>query len=209
MTQGVRSDQLRDRFVGWCHRQGSDFGAAGIVWQQLEARYGEPHRAYHNLRHIASSLDELDGSGRPDEALEGAIWFHDVIYDPKRADNEVESIRWFRKATGPWLNLDLALWIAGLIEATDFRLQIKGVPGWQRMVDIDLAILSAEQERYDEYARAIREEYAYVDEPSFREGRGKVLEHFLSRPIYRTSGFQKREGRARANLVRELQQLRG
>jgi predicted metal-dependent HD superfamily phosphohydrolase len=58
------------------------------------------------------------------------------------------------------------------------------------LCDADLAILGAEPERFDHYDRQIREEYAWVPEPVYRQKRGEVLAGFLERPrIYRTRPF--------------------
>ena len=51
-----------------------------------------PDRHYHNLAHIRDCLVELahvDGlSDAEREILTEAIWWHDVVYDPTRSDNE-------------------------------------------------------------------------------------------------------------------------
>jgi predicted metal-dependent HD superfamily phosphohydrolase len=80
----------------------------------------------------------------------------------------------------------------------------------QVLVDIDLSILGAATERFDEYERQVRFEYAWVAPDAFREGRGRILEQFLARPtIYGTPFFRERlEDQARRNLARSLAQLR-
>jgi predicted metal-dependent HD superfamily phosphohydrolase len=79
------------------------------------------------------------------------------------------------------------------------------------LVDVDLAILGAVPERFDEYERQIREEYAWVPGPLFRRKRREILEGFLVRPhVYNTSHFRDRyEAAARANLSRSIAQLGG
>jgi predicted metal-dependent HD superfamily phosphohydrolase len=74
-------------------------------WQQLQQHYTEPNRAYHNFSHIAAMLRHLAQSPLTvhDEAvLKLAIWFHDLIYDPKAKDNEVRSaalaVQWMQQA---------------------------------------------------------------------------------------------------------------
>src|SRR5262249_30754587 len=76
------------------------------------------------------------------------------------------------------------------------------------LLDADLAILGAPAEEYDRYARAIRQEYAWVSEEEYRAGRSQVLRRFLERErIYRLPGSTERELQARANLQRELATL--
>lgn len=200
---------LQTRFTTWCLQHGASDAAAAHLWTQLSTLYTEPHRHYHHLGHIASSLAEFDATGSNNSLIEGAVWFHDVIYDPKRGDNETASIAWFLDATSSWLDPQSAGSITRLIEATDFRLSLSDDPDSRLMVDIDLGILSASPEAYDDYCQAIRQEYAHVNAEAFREGRAKVMAGFLERPIYRTEWFIGREERARENIVRELGRLRG
>jgi predicted metal-dependent HD superfamily phosphohydrolase len=165
---------LKPRFTTWCLQHGASEAAAAHHWTQLSTLYTEPHRHYHHLGHIASSLAEFDATGSNNSLIEGAIWFHDVIYDPKRADNEVASTAWFLDATSSWLDPRSATAITRLIEATDFRLPLSDDPDSRLMVDIDLAILSASPDSYDDYCQAIRHEYAHVSDEAFprRPGEG-------------------------------------
>ena len=77
------------------------------------------------------------------------------------------------------------------------------------MTDIDLSILGREVKRFDEYEHQIRQEYAWVPELTFIEGRFAVLKKFLEREsIYATDFFrQKYEAQARANMTRALRRL--
>lgn len=169
------SPALPTRFTLWCLHHGASETAATDLWIQLSALYTEAHRHYHQLGHIASSLAEFDATGSDNSLIEGAIWFHDVIYDPQRGDNEAASIAWFLDVTSSWLDPDAATAITRLIEATDFRLPLSDDPDSSLMVDTDLAILSASPEGYADYCRAIRLEYAHVSDEDFRAGRAKVM----------------------------------
>ena len=82
----------------------------------------------------------------------------------------------------------------------------------QMLLDADLAILGADGNDYDTYARAIRREYAWVPNEEYRKGRLRVLETFLSRErIYRTDELHRaaEEIQGRRNLRREIDALRG
>ena len=60
--------------------------------EELVAAYTAPGRHYHNLSHIEDCLgalarvDNLSAAER--EILSEAIWWHDVVYDATRSDNE-------------------------------------------------------------------------------------------------------------------------
>jgi predicted metal-dependent HD superfamily phosphohydrolase len=77
------------------------------------------------------------------------------------------------------------------------------------LVDVDLGILGADPERFDEYERQVRKEYAWVPAPLYRRERRRVLQEFSSRPtIYFTEQFRlSHEVRARENIARSLARL--
>ena len=55
----------------------------------------EPHRHYHGFDHFLQLCNDIPGYVRPDIFL--AIVFHDIIYDPRRNDNEERSCGYFRQ----------------------------------------------------------------------------------------------------------------
>jgi predicted metal-dependent HD superfamily phosphohydrolase len=77
------------------------------------------------------------------------------------------------------------------------------------LVDVDLWILGAAEERFEEYEGQVREEYGWVPGPIYRRKRRAILESFVSRPtIYSTGRFIERyERQARANLARSIARL--
>jgi predicted metal-dependent HD superfamily phosphohydrolase len=192
------------------HRLNLQHNVQGSLYINLTHRYGEPHREYHNLNHIKSMLDYFDTvrhTAEAPDALEWAIWFHDVIYDPQLKDNEklssVESNRMARAANLPKDFADLA---ASLIMAT--AAHEPNSPDESLIVDLDLAILGAPETQFDAYEHQIRKEYIHVPDEAFRVGRSKVLHSFLDRDrIYTTDAFYYLEQPARSNLKRSLTAL--
>lgn len=195
------------RFQELCHRVGVADPAATTVFAALVRHYSEDHRRYHNLAHIDRMLGWLDIVGENLDAIELAIWFHDVIYDPLGTDNEDKSARFFRDGLGRSLPSSLADAVERLILATDLKRARSGRDDENLMIDIDLSILGASPGDYAAYRDAIRSEYAVVPEESFRAGRGAILRHFLSQPIYHTQSFQQLEPQARRNMQQELASL--
>jgi predicted metal-dependent HD superfamily phosphohydrolase/GNAT superfamily N-acetyltransferase len=183
------------------------------VYQQLVSRYSEPHRHYHNLRHIWECLAEFDIArdlAREPVALELAVWFHDAVYDTHAADNEERSAklakRQIEEAGG---QAELSKSVAALVLATkahDPSLH----PDAPLLVDVDLSILGQAKQRFEEYETQIRCEYEWVPQATFAEKRAEILERFLARPrIYSTEPFfSKYESRARANLMDSVRTLR-
>ena len=68
--------------------------------------------------------------------------------------------------------------------------------------DVDLSMLGAQPAAFELFERAIRQEYRWVPDALYRQGRVEVLRRFLRRPsIYQTAPFQARyENQARQNL---------
>jgi predicted metal-dependent HD superfamily phosphohydrolase len=184
------------------------------VTPALEAAYAEPHRRYHTRRHIDQCLGLLDAwadlSARDRQLLTWAIWWHDAIYDPRASDNEARSAEMARSDL-PALGAtpDEVEEVARLILLTAGHAVAEGDRLGAVLVAIDLSILGAAPADYDAYARAVREEYAFVPEELWRAGRARVLQHFLGAPvIYADPRFRaEREAQARANLARELASL--
>jgi predicted metal-dependent HD superfamily phosphohydrolase len=178
------------------------------IFRELERGYGENDLAYHNLVHIEDCCRQLDGCRDLAEdvvAVELAIFFHDLIYDPRRSDNEElssECAKGFLAGTG------FADQVAGLILATKHTTQASDHDA-RLICDIDLSILGRSEDVYARYAGAIREEYAWVPEADYRAGRRAVLENFLGREsIFSHDVFvEKYEAAARRNLADEIRRL--
>jgi predicted metal-dependent HD superfamily phosphohydrolase len=178
--------------------------------EQLLAAYNSPGRHYHNLAHIEDCLGALarveNLSEIEREVLSEAIWWHDVVYDATRSDNEELSAQ----LAEAHVRADLRREVGRLIRLTkthDVRLDDRlGAI----LISIDLGILGAEPARYDAYAAAIRQEFIHVPERDYRAGRAKVLGQFAARPvIFPDAVFAARFDRqARENLARELASLR-
>jgi predicted metal-dependent HD superfamily phosphohydrolase len=175
----------------------------------LIAAYRAPGRHYHNLAHIEDCLVKLahvDGLSEDErDTLSEAIWWHDVVYDPTRTDNEELSAQLAEAHVG----FDIAREVGRLIRLTRTHAVEPGDRLGAILISIDLSILGAEPARYDAYAAAIRREYAHVPDADYRAGRAKVLRQFAERPfIFPDAGFAEMYDRqARENLARELASL--
>lgn len=191
------------------HLGGSPPGSLGA---ELLAAYSEPTRFYHDSSHIAVCLQLLDrhrsSALRPDE-VELALWFHDAIYDTQRSDNEEQSADWARRSlAAARLPLEVIERIAGMIRATKHH--DANDSDTQLLLDIDLSILGEKPEVFARYDEAIRQEFSWVPDETYRAARLRILQSFLARrEIFRTAAFQREfEGRARANLAARIDRLR-
>ncbi len=198
----MSDDALLDR---WRTLWPGDAAQGDAIYRDLVARYGEPQRAYHTLAHVAVCLRWLDEVrpllARPTEA-EWALWFHDAVYDPRRADNEAQSAQLAAGALrAAGVDEDTVGRVADLIQLTAHAMADLSDDA-ALVCDIDLAILGAEPAAFAAYDAAIRREYAWVPEDVFRRERARVLAGFVARRrIYHTPYFvDALEQRARANL---------
>ena len=201
---------LHDRWHQLLEPFGVRAETAHKTFTQLAAAYSEPGRFYHTLAHIESLLDTisvLKKQAKDLAALRLAAWFHDAVYDTRANDNEVRSaalaIQCLEEMNVP---ADIAAAVNRLILlTTNHQCKPEDCDGCL-FLDADLAILGAEPADYQQYARQIRQEYAWVPEPDYRLGRTKVLSRFLQRPrIYYTEEMlSTREAKARLNLAEEI-----
>jgi predicted metal-dependent HD superfamily phosphohydrolase len=193
-------------------RQATTTGEPQQVYDELASRYSEPHRHYHNLRHIADCLAEFDTARqlvKDPVAVELAIWFHDAIYDTHAADNEERSAGLAtERITQAGGNAAMGESVANLILATKAHDPVLH-PDAQLLVDVDLSILGQPTERFQDYETRIRREYDWVPEETFAAKRAEILERFLVRKrIYATDHFfAKYEQQARFNLQNSILML--
>jgi predicted metal-dependent HD superfamily phosphohydrolase len=179
---------------------------------ELKAAYSEPHRRYHTLAHVEKCLAELRSAwfyAVHLHEIEWALLFHDVVYDPRRQDNEARSADWACRVMDELRRPeDEKARVRSMILATAHSAEPR-TPDEALLLDADLSILGADEAVFDEYDRAVRVEYAWVPEQAYRNARAQVLRSFLSRePIYHTALFRGRyEEPARANLRRALARL--
>ena len=190
---------------------------AGKLRDELVRAYAAPERHYHNLVHIEAMLGLMcsyENALSDPQSVEAAIWFHDVIYDTRRHDNEEKSAELAASRLAGLLSPDRVALIARMIRATAGHHVPEELDEAQRLdcalfLDTDLSVLGSTPGRFAAYEDAVRREYGWVPDALWREGRRKVLQGFLDRPaIYMSPQFRaSHEAAARVNLTRSLERL--
>ena len=186
--------------------------AIAPAFARLLDAYSEPSRFYHTLQHISEVLEVVDQFRGAAQlvAVELAGWFHDVVYNPRASDNEERSAAW---AGETLRQLSLPEEAVRRTEQLILLTKTHRTPNDDTpaaiLLDADLAILGSPVQRYSEYAKAIRREYAWVPQSDYRAGRMCVLEAFLGRHrIFLTERlFAAYEAQARDNLRAEIESL--
>lgn len=186
---------------------------ARAVGADLVRRYGEPHRRYHTVEHLAAMLAVIEDLGDDADdfaAVRYAAFFHDAVYAVDRPDNEERSAE-LAETTLATLGAEpeTISEVGRLVRLTASHDPAAGDRNGNVLCDADLAILAADAPGYAAYTRAVRAEYRHVPDDLFRTGRAAVLRKLAERPsLFRTPTARRRyESAARANLAAELSAL--
>lgn len=190
-------------------------GNSGLIkesWNEIGEHYSVNKRHYHNLHHLQHLLAELAAVRnkiRDWDSVLFAVYYHDIIYDPMRADNE-------EKSAGLAENRlhNLSVPAAKIRQCKEHILATKQHLGssdndTNSFTDADLCILGQDREAYHAYSNNLRKEYADYPDLIYKAGRKKILQRFLSMDqIFKTDYFfNKYESVARKNISKELANL--
>ncbi len=201
---------LKKRFYTLLNKYTSEEETSNL-WNQVNLAYTQSHRKYHNLNHLEElfSYYDLHQSAIQNKvAVSFAIFYHDLVYEVWRKDNEEKSatkaLQVIQQIHFPPKELQI---VEDLIICTKSHTSITPDQGF--MIDFDLAILGQTDTTYKIYTQQIRAEYKIVPTIIYKQGRKKVLQHFLDKEnIFQTSTFKSQfEKQARINLTKELEQL--
>ena len=189
-----------------------------VLWQDIATHYNEPQRAYHSLQHIQQLFEQFERIEQylyEPHIMALALYYHDVIYEPTRSDNELKSAEYAIEALKDYLSAEQCQHIYALIMMTANH-QINKLADENKisdaayLLDMDLSILGAPWSEYQQYAQAVRQEYAHVTKVNYRVGRITVLQKLLTHTtLYLTDYYHSRlEKQARDNIKREISFLR-
>ncbi len=185
-------------------------------FDKLSEDYDKEGRYYHTMKHVEALLkwsNEYAAELRQKEVVDLAIFYHDVIYDPTRRDNEEKSAE---RAVQELTQLNFPREKIELVRQYILATKNHKVPAGQEntdiayMLDFDLSILGAPWEEYLTYSQNIRKEYQVIPDSLFLPGRMRLLQSFLDKPqIYYTTALHARlDAQARKNIAAEIQLLK-
>ncbi|MGY1739190.1 MULTISPECIES: HD domain-containing protein [unclassified Blastococcus] len=199
-------------FGAWAALAG-DSATSRTEWAAVVDAWGQPHRRYHDLAHLAAVLGivgELEEAADDPAAVRLAAWYHDVVYDPRRGDNEAVSAERARAGLRGLVPAERVEEVVRLVLLTAGHDAGPGDANGAVLCDADLAVLAGPPAAYATYASAVREEYGHLSDAEFTAGRIAVLEHLLGLPtLFRLPAVAAEwTPRARANLTAELSLLR-
>ena len=203
-----------DRFQSlWqrCLNEGAPDSSTAIH-QRLVDAYNEPQRHYHTLAHIDHCLaifDQCKSLATNPDALEIAVWFHDVIFEPGKRDNEARSAELYQELSAGVHDNEFRNLVGRLIMATlhDGNSLDDSDAGY--MVDIDLSSFGLPWEDFLRDSQHLREENAQLSDAEYYRKQGDFQSCLLARPRFYVTDlfYQRYEQQARSNLTRYFEQL--
>jgi predicted metal-dependent HD superfamily phosphohydrolase len=212
-----KTDMIKDLATNWhqlivdyCRKDSDHI----VPWfGNIYDAYTEPHRQFHTLYHIYYLLHGIYRASTAEKFTSPLIalagWFHDYVYEPGSPDNELNSADVAEKfmADMGFSEPEIIVVREMILATKDHRPKNQA----QRILcDVDMAVLSARPDVYDNYVTALRAEYSAFDDETWTAGRLQFLRELSNRPnVYYLPSNQGYNQVARRNMMREIQFLVG
>jgi len=183
------------------------------IYHRLLAGYQEPQRHYHTLDHIKHCLTLFEDCkalvSEPD-ALELAIWFHDVILVCGERDNEARSAQLYLELSDGIQRESLRQLVWRLIMATLHNGDYLDDADSRYMVDIDLASFGLPWDEFLRDSMNVRIESRHLCDADYYLNQTGFQQSLLARSRFYLSDFffERLENQARNNLARYFEYLR-
>lgn len=183
--------------------------AAGATWDEIAQKM---KWSYHKRLHViacSNELYEIKHLLNDPDAVECALLFHDIIYDPTSPTNEEDSAAFAEKMlTQRWLPKDFIDNIKRLILATK-HIETPQDNDTKYIVDIDKSVLGKDAHTYNNYTKDVRREHYMHSDKKYNAWRTAFLSWLLDKKnIYHTEYFtEKYQQQAEKNIADELMTL--
>jgi predicted metal-dependent HD superfamily phosphohydrolase len=183
------------------------------IYQRLLAGYHEPQRHYHTLDHIKHCLgmfEDCKALVHDPDSLEMAIWFHDVILESGRRDNEARSADLYLELSAGVQRDETRQLVKRLIMATLHNGDSLEDADSIYMVDIDLSSFGLSWDGFLRDSQNIRVENPHLCDQDYQLNQTGFQRSLLARPRFFLSDFfhDHFEKQARDNLARYFEYLR-
>jgi predicted metal-dependent HD superfamily phosphohydrolase len=200
---------LKQTFIALLTKYTNDQDLITELWAEIERKYSDKKRHYHTLSHLENlfqQLTEIKTQIRDWDVVLLSLYYHDVVYNSLKSDNEQKSAELAEKRIKSiGISLEIIEQCKAQIMATKAHFMSEN-EDTNYFTDADLSVLGQSWEMYSEYYQNVRKEYAIYPDLIYNAGRKKVLKHFLGMErIFKTNYFYlKFEQQARVNLEKEL-----
>lgn len=207
-------DWLKKEWYSLVFKYSQDDSLINKLWKELENKYEQKSRYYHNFKHIHNMLVQMKTFEQEitnKDSLRFAIWYHDIIYKSTKKDNEEKSANFAKKRLKliGFEEKELKIVQNLIISTKSHELILKDNNDNAILLDLDLSILGTDWKTYKLYIQNIRKEYAIYPNFLYKKGRKKVLQHFLERDsLFFTKKYNALfEQQAIENLKKEIELL--
>jgi len=182
------------------------------IYQRLLAGYQQQNRHYHSLRHIEHCLgmfEQCKSLLQEPDAIELAIWFHDVILESGRRDNEARSAQLYLELSAGAQREEMRQLVERLIMATLHDGTSLDDADSFYMVDIDLSSFGLPWEEFLRDSLDLRAENPHLCDADYHLNQTGFHRSLLARSRFYLSDFffERLEQQARANLARYFEYL--
>jgi predicted metal-dependent HD superfamily phosphohydrolase len=200
---------LRGTFIALVKKFSDDERLINKLWKEIEKTYTKSNRHYHTLHHLDNlliQLSEIQSEIKKWDAVLFALFYHDIIYNVMKNDNEEKSAQLAIKRLMEIEVHGSILDACNAIIVSTKKHLLSNDSDVNFFIDADISILGSTWNNYLLYAQQVRKEYSIFPDFIYNPGRKKVLEHFLSmKKIFKTNYFaSKFEEKAKQNLKQGL-----
>lgn len=130
----------------------------------------EKHRHFHTLEHVYNVFCELEHDSKNLQLDFLFAVCHDSVYEPKRSDNEFQSVVYISQFKSISSRLDFQLLRRQILETADL------LPTRTNEADRWL-VLNMNQSDYISYFKNIRKEYVHVEWETFKKKHLQIVEN--------------------------------
>jgi predicted metal-dependent HD superfamily phosphohydrolase len=203
---------LKDTFLNLLTKYNEQSTFANQLWEEIEKSYSGSKRYYHTLTHLdhlLEQLTEVKHTIKNWDATLFSLYYHDIVYNTLKSDNEEKSAALAEKRMGQ-VRIPTELIENCKVQILATKSHLKEIDeDTNYFTDADLSILGQSPEVYTQYYKNIRKEYSIYPDIIYNPGRKEVLKIFLEMGrIFKTNFFHaKFEKQAKKNLQAELDLL--
>lgn len=202
---------LKKLFHSICSKYSDNFKVIEELWTEINTFYSQKNRFYHNFEHINDVVFELLFTKEKItnfDIIMFSAFFHDIIYDVNKNDNEEQSSLFAEKSLKK-LTIKSSDIEQCKEQIIDTQTHNSSNQDTKFLLDADLSILGKDKDIYSEYTKNIRKEYSVFSDEQFKTGRKTMIKNFLQKThIYKTDFFKnKYEKTALINLKNEYYEL--
>lgn len=203
---------LRKTFINLSKSYSTDTDLINSHWNEIEKNYSGKKRHYHTLEHLENLLLQLElirKEIRDWDAILFSLFYHDVIYNVLKSDNEEQSAilaeKRMQRLGVPKDRIDRCR--AQILATKSHQVSLDSDTNY--FTDADLSALGMPWNEYSRYYLGVRKEYSIYPDFIYNRGRKKVLNHFLSMDrIFKTEYFkEKYKKQAKQNIQQEIKIL--